>query len=148
MKGPEKKMAKKLILNFVEDGAYMRDHEIEPALMELIEWMNIDIESPEREDYYPDIAFGAENIENLLSPIDSWKNYTLSNEWLIRVSQELIILVARVLLKEGKFKDIKLIIQNEGENIPITETGSYKAYKNLKLDTHEQLLDRFISSNS
>lgn len=136
-------MTKKLILNYVTDkGTYMRDHEIEPALMGLIEWMHLDIESPEREEYYPDIDFGAENVENLLSPTESWKNYTLSNEWLIRVSQELIILVARVLLKEGKFKDIKLIIQSDGENIPITDTGKYKGNTTPELDLSVSFLER------
>lgn len=111
----------KLVINYVKDkGSYLRDAEIEPALRALIEWLK----NPDRtEDYHPSYEFGELYTKNLNNLVDCWKNYTLSDEWKINVSQETIMLGARALLAEGVFGHVELEVQIDGEKLLMDNRG-------------------------
>lgn len=120
----EARSMSKLILNYTkEDGTYLRDHEVMKSLRELLDWFLLPLESDLREDYHPCTDFGAEYIENLHNPNDLWKNYTFSDEWLINVSQVLIIDCARLLYRSGEFKNIELIIMENDQPLVLDKAG-------------------------
>jgi len=135
----------KLILNYSKnDGTYLRDHEVEKCITDLLEWYHLPLESDLREDYHPCTDFGAENVQNLLNPNDQWKNYILSDEWMLTVSQALIIDYVRLLYQQGKFKDIKLIIQDEGRNLALDKEGRLEHSSNMNV--HGKILVELVSA--